>query len=797
MFPPFRSNHRGLLGGRARLLVLVGSCVGLLLWQAGALPGAVVTLKNGMQFEGRVAELASLNENPLNPASEDVPQLIIIIDDDLRRTFVPNLYVSSFGESPPLAQERIRIRQQVADSGRRIGSVGPILEVTPFDPWGRRTFSMQGPHGPIDVIQGITEVTPRYAKVEGLRTQNGYVWDMRLATSSIPRDTLTPILRREIDPKNANDRLRIVQLYIQAERYGDALLELDEAMKDFPDLAHLAEQADRLRQTLAQSLLREIELRQEAGQHERVYALLNNFPEKGIAGVTLLAVRDMLAEYEQRQRQYKQALELLDQQVALIGDGPAKEKLQPMQVEIQGELSAHSLDRMADFLRLGDDASLKPDQKVALAISGWLLGSGAAVDNLPVAMSLFELREQTRQYLNAARPHERDECLERMRSLEGGTPDLLAKIIAHMKPPLETTATELDTPGLFELTVPGIEEQADFSYYVQVPPEYNPYRRYPCIVTLNGAGSTEHQQIDWWAGTHSEKSGMRQGQAARHGYIVIAPKWQKPYQREYEFSLREHAAVLFCLRDACQRLAIDTDRVFLSGHSIGGDAVWDIALSHPDLWAGVIPIVANASRYVHKYSDNARGLPMYFVGGEKDNAWLNQNGMELDRYLKSGGCNVTVVQYLGRGHEHFQDEIQRIFDWMQLSAHRRRPFPTEIKALSMRPWDNYFWWLEIRDLPARSIALPAEGSERKVRPIQTEAELILENNRISVSARSDRGTVWLSPEMLSFEREITVMVNGRGIRWDGGVDIRTLLEDVRTRGDRQHPFWAKVEWPAK
>ena len=24
-------------------------------------------------------------------------------------------------------------------------------------------------------------------------------------------------------------------------------------------------------------------------------------------------------------------------------------------------------------------------------------------------------------------------------------------------------------------------------------------------------------------------------------------------------------------------------------------------------------------------------------------------------------------------------------------------------------------------------------------------------------------------------------------------DVKTILEDVRTRGDRQHPFWAKIE----
>ena len=34
--------------------------------------------------------------------------------------------------------------------------------------------------------------------------------------------------------------------------------------------------------------------------------------------------------------------------------------------------------------------------------------------------------------------------------------------------------------------------------------------------------------------------------------------------------------------------SIDTDRVFLSGHGVGGDAVYDIGLAHPEHWAGVI-----------------------------------------------------------------------------------------------------------------------------------------------------------------------------------------------------------------
>ncbi len=755
----------------------------------------VITMKSGMQVEGRIGELGALNENPLNPGVANGPKPIILVDDGLRRTFVRDLDVAAVAESPAVADERIQITQPVAEGGLQIGSIGPILGITAWDQWGRRTFTMQGPRGPLNVIQGITEITPTYTRVEGLRG-TGLIWDMRIATSSLSREVISGVIRESLAQDNPDDRLRIVRLFIQANRFGDALLELDGLMRDFPNVDELKSQADRLRQSLAQRMLREIESRRDAGQYERVRALLGAFPEKGIAGVTLLTVRDMLAEFEKREQQYLQSLALIAENINAIEDEAIKAELAPIEQEIKDELNIHALDRMADFLRLADDASLKPDQRVALAISGWLLGSGEAIDNLAVAISLFEVRNEATKYMNAKRPHERDEILARIRGLEGGSPSYLARLIAQMKPPIPTEAKELDTPGLYELTVPGIDQQAEFSYLIQLPPEYSPYRRYPCVVTLNGAGSTPMQQVDWWAGTYSDKALIRQGQAARRGYIVIAPIWQKPFQREYEFTLREHAAVLYALRDACQRTSIDTDRVFLSGHSMGGDAAWDIGLSHPDLWAGMIPIVANSSRYIHKYSNNGRGLPMYFVGGERDGGWLTDNSIELNRYMKGSKYDVTVVQYLGRGHEHFEDEIQRLFDWMELPSHRRQFFPREIEAQSMRPWDNYFWWLEIDQIPAPSIALPAEpeAKARKVNPITTSAR-ILENNRITVKAPSARCVVWLSPDMIDFDQPITVTIGTKNIRNEGAADVKTLLDDVRTRGDRQHPFWSKVEWP--
>ena len=129
--------------------------------------------------------------------------------------------------------------------------------------------------------------------------------------------------------------------------------------------------------------------------------------------------------------------------------------------------------------------------------------------------------------------------------------------------------------------------------------------------------------------------------------------------------------VLGCLRDACRRFAVDTDRVFLHGHAEGGDAAWDIGLSHPDLWAGVIPVSAEARNACIFYRDNARYVPFYVVLGELDGNRVAHNATVIDRYFKDGD-NTTVVEYIGRGHEHFLDEQLPMFDWMNRF---RRSFP--------------------------------------------------------------------------------------------------------------------------
>ena len=307
-----------------------------------------------------------------------------------------------------------------------------------------------------------------------------------------------------------------------------------------------------------------------------------------------------------------------------------------------------------------------------------------------------------RQYLNEPAKLNRVRIAHELPSEEAATPTMLAQMIAHMKPPYDLPPpVSKKMPGYYDLEVSILPKEAPVHYLVQLPPDYNPYRRYPMIVTLHGAGSAAENQINWWAGEWGRTG--RTGQAGRIGYIVLAPEWAGEHQDTYRYTVREHTMVLGCYRDACRRFAVDTDRVFLSGHSMGGDAAWDMGLAHPDLWAGVIPIVAVADRFCAFYRRNAKNLPFYLVGGNLDDSRMSENATELDHYLRAG-YNATVVEYQGRGHEHFSDEMQRLVDW--LGRFHRDFFSRDFDCATMREGDYCFWWVELAGMPSRTMVNP-------------------------------------------------------------------------------------------
>ena len=96
-----------------------------------------------------------------------------------------------------------------------------------------------------------------------------------------------------------------------------------------------------------------------------------------------------------------------------------------------------------------------------------------------------------------------------------------------------------------------------------------------------------------------------------------------------------------------------------------------------------------------------------------------------------------------------------------------------------------------RRLSLGNLVLPAEFPKSGVSPGKIDAQ-VLETNAVRVTSAAEKVTVWLAPEIVDFSGKVTVTINGRR-QLNIVPDVSVLLEDVRSRGDRQHPFWARVD----
>lgn len=762
-----------------------------------------VRLKSGMVIRGTVVEIPGVNQSAFALASataENRSLPVWMIDDGLRRTYVhKNGMVAQSSVVEDLAQ-RIEIWQAVPVGGRTIGGMGPLLGISDFNDYGQRAVTVRGTDGsPISLLQGITEVNARYAKLEALRSTPIYQWQSRVATSSIPADQLAAMFARRIDRRDYGKRLEVVRLYIEAERFGEARAEMEMMIREFPDEPRLATQLKVLAQSQGTQLLREAKLRRDAGQYQLALQILDHFPLAEVARVTAIEVQDTIDSIRGRVAGGQQLVEQLRGQIRELGEAYPQGVLLAFADEIEQGLSPDSLNRLNDYSQLGGVADLPVENRVALAIGGWLLGPGSGLQNLTMAVSLIDVRDRARQYLSTLDAVARDAVLEDLRQIEGGSADNVARIVRWMTPPLElpTEAQDESDPGLYRMPAELTGRQRG-SYVVQLPPEYDPLRQYPCIVALHPIGSTAESQIDYWSGPWQPEAGMRMGQGARHGFVVVAPAWTRPGQLSFEATPREHAEVLAALRDAMRRISIDSDRVFLVGLADGGSAAWDIAQAHPDLWAGMINIGGDPSSYARHYAANLTRVPMRFVFGEIAGtpAPLVRMGDRLDRYMKTN-FNAMVITYRGRGAEHFYEEIHQHFDWMRLPTMRRGDPPTSIEAVTMRVGDQFFWWLELDGLLDQIVIDPFLWDLAESPSAAEVAATVGSNNEIRIRKAPARAIrVFLEPSMgVRLDQRVTIRHQNRRatVEFDGSADF--LLEDVRTRADRKRPFWTYASLP--
>ncbi len=752
-----------------------------------------VRLKNGTALRGRSTPLETLIVGPKKPNPGPVPIYpMIMVDTPLKRYFVPIRQVEVDNKDVDLSRhEGFKLQQQKRPgSGRILAAIqGFADKPEPFDAFGRRTVTLNSASGLLEVIQGVKFITPEYVGIMALN----FTWETAIATSSVPVEQIDRMLRKVTRPNNPDDRLKIARFYIQASLYAFAERELTSIAKDFPELvSRVAETQVHLTQAQAHELLNEMKMRQAAGQHQLVYDLSKKFPTQNVEAPVLRDVREITTRYETALARGEQAKARLGELQAQLKSDPHVKEIAPLRAELSEKLNYSNLERLDAFLKLADDPLTKPEDKLALAFSGWVVGSQNAVTDLDQALKFWQARYLVLDYLRTASDAEADRkaIFTKLEALEGVGPERVAQMLPLLPPARDSVAA---TPGKpVRIEVAASSDGPATAYWLSLPYEYHVAHAYPLIIALHGERGKPQQELQgFWGGTEE-----RGGQSQRHGYIVIAPEYvpQAAKNKGYDFSPESHQIVIDSLRDALLRFSVDANRVFLSGHGMGGDAAWDMGLAHPHLFAGVVPINGKIDHFAPSYLENGKQLPIFTIGGELDRDLMDTNVGSLMKMMQRN-FDLIYAEYDGAGPEPFYSEIHALFDWM--SRQRRGPPPRQITARTLRECDNSFWWFEFSGIPENMKGINwANAKQQALHPLIVEAK-VTPGNTIRINSKAASHTVWLArgDGLVDFSRRLKVDINAKQ-RWNDFVkpDVKAMLDHVRIHGDRQLLYWGVLEF---
>ncbi len=787
----------------------------------------LVILTDGFVLQGMVVrEDTAIEEDPITGTPFEYQKGFFQVDDGPRRIVFSQRQVRVVTKVDPPTDDRV-------DNPVKPFTEGPItgvVDVLKEGPWDLDKadrsltflFTKDGKVLQGTVNQHVGTVTPYFTRLDSTEKRP---WHSVYLTRELPPELIQRVLGghplfQEKPAMTAAQRaaiaFRYADFFIRCGWYEQAQARLTLILKDFPaEKERVVERQKAIARLRSREEVEHLKRLHNAGQYKEVLEHLKtfskDFPEENVPEDTLAAFRELKAQYDGVDERAKQAIRLLSDLAPQV-DPKYRDLFTAAAKAIRDDVYFESLTRLDTFLsqakqaerqkKAGKTPDLDPSKLVALAVTGFLLGNGAAEANPDVAAKLWRTRQLLDEYLHTTNGSERRKLLADYLAKRNDSTALddFTRIIPTL-PPVEPE-DKLDKIGTDTVTM--TVGKGGTTYDLKLPPEYRHSRPFPVLIVLHKADEKPADAIAKWA-----------DQAAENGYILAAPEWQtKRNQGIYSYGDEgEHEVCLATLRDLRRRFQVDSDRVFLFGQGQGANMAHDVGLSHPDLFAGVSSMGVNPEYYNIGYWRNALFLPFYVVTGTNSGK-SEGNVHKLFENWTAQNFPALWVQYKGRGNDWFGGEVPNVFDWMRT---KRRAFPLHrlgsdglgdkfgTEYFTVRATDNSYYWLTTDNLdPDKLIPSPKlwGKSFHDVQAPRMTAVIDPAMNQIRVSGRGMKEiTIWLGrnakgESMIDFDKEVLVRVNGSApAKKKCEPSESVMLECLYQRGDRQRLFLQKIEIP--
>jgi predicted esterase len=354
--------------------------------------------------------------------------------------------------------------------------------------------------------------------------------------------------------------------------------------------------------------------------------------------------------------------------------------------------------------------------------------------------------------------------------------------------------------GSLSARLPLASEHVDHAteHFVYVPTSYDPLEPAPLLVVAHGGSAAR----DLAFGARAARGGLEPwlASAEKHGFLVVAPLTDRGW-------MQIGTSLLFSAIARMQRdFHVDPDRVFLTGHSMGGHVTWRSSFWFTDRWAAVSPMSGGYDYVKSKDVFNLVNVPGYATFGAREPYQINEFNKIIGTWMKDHAYPWTNQEKEGE-HEIFLDEVEKVaafFAAQKRDLYRKKVWARVGGLQFTAPDTNPAWGKAHVWNPERPIELstmfwlrffpppPAMPPEKHVQTVFGEVkdgnliELVCENVR--------RLRIHLHPQMVDFSKPVTIVTNGKKV-FAGPVkaSLGTMLQLVREFGDRGRIFHAAID----
>ena len=194
-------------------------------------------------------------------------------------------------------------------------------------------------------------------------------------------------------------------------------------------------------------------------------------------------------------------------------------------------------------------------------------------------------------------------------------------------------------------------------YVVYLPENWDHSQRWPVILFLHGSGERGTEGLD------ETQIGLPQAirlHPERWPFVVVMP--QVPFNHRHWTDPEMMGIAMAALQAEVKEFHGDPDRVYLTGLSLGGYGVWEIARAYPHRFAALVPVSGGvfwsyaperwreANTLPAEYAHAIGRTPTWIFHGADDPVVSPRQSLLMYQALKAASGDVRFWEYAGIKH---------------------------------------------------------------------------------------------------------------------------------------------------